>query len=207
MAQPAKRVVLFLGKTNRDRGRAAEVLFNTVAARLGMPWTAVSRGLAVGASPTNCATVKALESQGIRSTVLARPPVQTTEADFKEAVKVIALNRGEHEPLVREHFPQFAELVDYWQIASGDVAGIEHEVMALVTRLLGGRMDAREPAPAPSLAVPKKVLTAKVRRETAGRRGKGVTTIFDLPISEKDLIELAAILKTRCGTGRERSLH
>jgi translation initiation factor 1 len=166
---------------------------------MGLPWMAISRGLAVGKSPTKGATVKALEGQGIRSPDIARPPVQATAEDFKEAARVIALNRGEHEPLVREHFPLHTDLVEYWQIAAGDVAGIEREVMALVTRLLGGRMDA--PEPPPPLAAPKKVLTAKVGRETAGRRGKGVTTIFDLPIAEKELIELAAILKTRCGTG------
>ncbi|MCZ2340581.1 MAG: hypothetical protein LC104_02145 [Bacteroidales bacterium] len=44
-------------------------------------------------------------------------------------------------------------------------------------------------------------LTAKVGRETAGRRGKGVVTIFDLPITESQLKELAATLKSRCGTG------
>ena len=45
------------------------------------------------------------------------------------------------------------------------------------------------------------MLTAKVGRETAGRRGKGVTTVFDLPLSEAELQELAAKLKQRCGTG------
>ena len=47
----------------------------------------------------------------------------------------------------------------------------------------------------------KKSLTAKVGRETAGRRGKGVTTVFDLPLDEMGLRELAAQLKQRCGTG------
>jgi translation initiation factor 1 len=48
---------------------------------------------------------------------------------------------------------------------------------------------------------PKTVLTAKVGRETAGRRGKGVTTVFGLPLAEADLLDLAAKLKQRCGTG------
>ena len=46
-----------------------------------------------------------------------------------------------------------------------------------------------------------KPLTAKVGRETAGRRGKGVTTVFDVPLDEDALRELAAKLKQRCGTG------
>ena len=41
----------------------------------------------------------------------------------------------------------------------------------------------------------------KVGRETAGRHGKGVTTVFDTPLSDESLRELAAKLKQRCGTG------
>jgi predicted translation initiation factor SUI1 len=41
----------------------------------------------------------------------------------------------------------------------------------------------------------------KVGRETAGRRGKGVTTVFEVPLDENGLKELAAVLKQRCGTG------
>jgi translation initiation factor 1 len=47
----------------------------------------------------------------------------------------------------------------------------------------------------------KKLITLKVGRETSGRRGKGVTTIFDIPLSEEGVRELAALLKQRCGTG------
>ena len=77
--------------------------------------------------------------------------------------------------------------------------------MALVARILGG---GARPAPAVTKTVspkakepPKKQITLKVGRETAGRRGKGVTTVFDLPLSEAELLELAAKLKQRCGTG------
>jgi predicted translation initiation factor SUI1 len=47
----------------------------------------------------------------------------------------------------------------------------------------------------------KKPVTLKVGRETAGRRGKGVTTVFDLPLDDVGVRELAALLKQRCGTG------
>jgi predicted translation initiation factor SUI1 len=49
--------------------------------------------------------------------------------------------------------------------------------------------------------LPKKPITLKVGRETAGRRGKGVTTVFDLPLDDDRVRELAALLKQRCGTG------
>lgn len=46
-----------------------------------------------------------------------------------------------------------------------------------------------------------KPIVLKVGRETAHRRGKGVTTIFDMPLSEAAIKELAATLKNKCGTG------
>jgi translation initiation factor 1 len=41
----------------------------------------------------------------------------------------------------------------------------------------------------------------KVRREVAGRRGKGVTTISGVPIGDAELKDLAGKLKRRCGVG------
>jgi translation initiation factor 1 len=41
----------------------------------------------------------------------------------------------------------------------------------------------------------------KVRRETAGRRGKAVTTISGVPLGDDGLRELAGRLKRRCGVG------
>lgn len=41
----------------------------------------------------------------------------------------------------------------------------------------------------------------KVRRETAGRRGKAVTTISNVPVDDDGLRELAGRLKKRCGVG------
>jgi translation initiation factor 1 len=41
----------------------------------------------------------------------------------------------------------------------------------------------------------------KVRRETAGRRGKAVTTISGVSLDDGGLRELAGRLKKRCGVG------
>lgn len=38
-------------------------------------------------------------------------------------------------------------------------------------------------------------------RQTKGRKGKGVTLITGLPLSEAELVELGADLKRRCGSG------
>jgi predicted translation initiation factor SUI1 len=75
-----------------------------------------------------------------------------------------------------------------------------------VARFLGGGEQeaspkTSEPKPLALKDKPKKPTTVKVGRETAGRRGKGVTTVFDMPLDENGLKELAATLKQRCGTG------
>lgn len=41
----------------------------------------------------------------------------------------------------------------------------------------------------------------RIRRETSGRKGKGVTTISGVPLPEEELTALTARLKKRCGSG------
>ncbi|NVK42304.1 MAG: translation initiation factor Sui1 [Oceanospirillaceae bacterium] len=43
--------------------------------------------------------------------------------------------------------------------------------------------------------------TVRIRRETAGRKGKGVTTVSGVPLPEAELRELSKKLKKLCGTG------
>lgn len=43
--------------------------------------------------------------------------------------------------------------------------------------------------------------TVRIRRETAGRNGKGVTTISGLLLQETELKEIAKQLKQLCGVG------
>ena len=50
-------------------------------------------------------------------------------------------------------------------------------------------------------SAPSKSTVVRVGRETKGRRGKGVTTVSDLPLDETGVTELATKLKTRLGTG------
>ena len=65
--------------------------------------------------------------------------------------------------------------------------------------LLAGRDDL--PDPAEEAAAAKKKSVVKLGRQTKGRRGKGVTTISDLPLDETGLQELATKLKGLCGCG------
>ena len=47
MKQRQQNTVLFLCTGNYYRSRFAEVLFNSVAGKMGLPWRASSRGLAL----------------------------------------------------------------------------------------------------------------------------------------------------------------
>jgi protein-tyrosine phosphatase len=215
MAQRTHKTVLFLCTGNYHRSRFAEVLFNSVAGKLGLPWRASSRGLALerGANnvgPMAASAVQTLEALGVRAAeAVARLPAQVTTDDLERAAVIVALKHAEHLPLLQERFPAWADKVEFWHVddAPGVLGQVEQEVMGLVARLLGGGPRQASPAEVavpvgPAVTEPpKQPMTVKVGRETAGRRGKGVTTVFDLRLDDDGVRELAALLKQRCGTG------
>ncbi len=208
----AAKGVLFLCTGNYYRSRFAEILFNSVADRMGLPWRASSRGLALergvhNVGPMAASALEALEALGVcAGDDCARAPAQVMAGDLEAADRVIALKQAEHLPLLQERFPTWAEKVEFWHVddAPEALALLEREVMGLVARILGGS-DRQEQTPEAARQAPtepaRKPLTVKVGRETAGRRGKGVTTVFDMPLAEEDIKKLAALLKQRCGTG------
>lgn len=216
MAQRSEKAVLFLCTGNYYRSRFAEALFNSVAGRMGLPWRASSRGLALergvnNVGPMAVEAIKALEAMGVGDgDAITRMPAQVTTDDLERADRVVALKRDEHLPLLQERFPPWVEKVEFWHVDDApEVLGlIEQEVMGLVARILGGGQrresqptEAAAPVSPPVKEPARKPITLKVGRETAGRRGKGVTTVFDLPLDEDGVRELAALLKQRCGTG------
>jgi predicted translation initiation factor SUI1 len=215
MAKRSEKTVLFLCTGNYYRSRFAEVLFNSVAGKMGVPWRASSRGLALerdvnNVGPMEVSAVRALKALGVRADdTVTRLPAQVTSDDLERAALIVAPKQAEHLPLLQERFPAWAEKVEFWHVDdTPEVLGlIEQEVMGLVARLLGGSNCQESPTEAAVTNRPasneatRKPQTVKVGRETAGRRGKGVTTVFDVPLAESGLRELAAILKQRCGTG------
>lgn len=93
-----------------------------------------------------------------------------------------------------------ADTAETWDAPSS--VELATAVNGLIARLLGGTEQAPPPPPeSPRPAPAKKPVTVKVGRETAGRRGKGVTVVWELPLGEEGLRELAALLKQKCGTG------
>lgn len=61
----------------------------------------------------------------------------------------------------------------------------------------GGRIVTKDAPKAP----PKGDGIVRIRRETKGRKGKGVTTVSGLDLAPNDLKALCSELKKTCGTG------
>src|SRR6516162_2922058 len=217
MAKRSEKTVLFLCTGNYYRSRFAEVLFNSVAGKMGLPWRASSRGLALergvhNVGPMAASAIKALEALGVRAAeAVTRLPAQVTTDDLERAALIVALKHAEHLPLLQERYPAWVEKVEFWQVDDDPevLSLIEREVMDLAARLIvGGR---KRVGLTPEIAakpvgtkeqIPKKIApVVRLGRETKGRRGKGVTTISDVPLDEAGLLELATKLKDRCGTG------
>jgi len=183
-----------------------------MAGRMGLAWRASSRGLAVEQNTVGAiaaSAIRALKTMGVGAQdAFDRAPAQAIAQDFERAARIVALKKVEHLPLLQEQFPAWAEKVEYWNVDDTPEAPgrIESEVAGLVARIIGGGERVENAASASKeterpVAKAPKPLTVKVGRETAGRRGKGVTTVFDIPAGEAAIRELAATLKQKCGTG------
>ena len=90
-----------------------------------------------------------------------------------------------------------------WAVARRGAARYRGTVMARDSRMVYSSSDgdlrkARDPGLKARQAAGGRV---KVKRETSGRRGKAVTTIYDVPLADDGLKELAGRLKKRCGVG------
>jgi protein-tyrosine phosphatase len=144
MTQSKQQGILFLCTGNYYRSRFAEVLFNFVAGKMGLPWQASSRGLALergvnNVGPMAVAAVKALQALDVHAAeAVTRLPAQVTTEDLQRAARVIALKEAEHLPLLQERFPAWADKVEFWRVddAPEALALIEREVMELAARLL-----------------------------------------------------------------------
>ena len=146
MGQRRHKLILFLCTGNYYRSRFAEILFNSVAGKMGLPWQASSRGVALerGANnvgPMAASAVNALEALGIRAAdAVRRLPMQVTTDDLEQAHRIVALKQTEHRPLLQDRFPAWIEKVEFWHVddAPEALSLIEREVLRIVARLLGG---------------------------------------------------------------------
>src|ERR1700687_2493343 len=108
MRQQREKNVLFLCTGNYYRSRFAEILFNSVAGKMSLPWRALSRGLALErggnhVGPVGASAIKALEARGLRDAPdFVRFPIQVTVNDLEVANWIVALKQAEHLPLLQE---------------------------------------------------------------------------------------------------------
>jgi protein-tyrosine-phosphatase len=139
---PPQKTILFLCTGNYYRSRFAENLFNSEARRLDLPWTAVSKGLALergvnNIGPMSESAVETLRALGAHGRGCNRMPAPATLEDFAKADRIVALKEAEHRPLLLERFPAWVEKVEYWHVED-DAEALPHvkrEVMELIARL------------------------------------------------------------------------
>src|SRR5437773_9541432 len=105
VAKRIEKIILFLCTGNYYRSRFAEVLFNSVAGKMGLPWQASSKGLAVergvnNVGPMAGSAITALQALGVRaSDAVTRLPAPVTTDDLERADRIVALKHAEHLPL------------------------------------------------------------------------------------------------------------
>lgn len=134
--------VIFICTGNYYRSRLAEELFNFYVQQTDLPWEATSRGMVEsgglrGISPF---AFEYLDKQGLSPHVdPTRNPIQLKVSDLEEADLLIALNKEEHEPMLRERFGQIPKILEqkdrlrYWNVC--DVPGEQNSF----SRFFGGR--------------------------------------------------------------------
>jgi protein-tyrosine phosphatase len=136
--------ILFLCTGNYYRSRFAELLFNDLATKAGIPWRAESRGLRTelnifNVGPISVHTVRRLDGKGISPEAPHRTPLQCSEADLAKADRVIALKEDEHRQMMEDRFPDWPDRIEYWHVHDLDQATAEvalAEIEQLVEQLI-----------------------------------------------------------------------
>jgi protein-tyrosine phosphatase len=141
------REILFLCTGNYYRSRFAEIIFNDLAKKAGIDYSARSRALAIEVGifnfgPISSHTRKALQRRGIALPEPVPFPKQCDDADLQSAYRVIAVKEAEHRPYLTERYPAWPDRVQYWHVHDLDRSGpeaalaeIEENVKRLVEEL------------------------------------------------------------------------
>ena len=97
--------------------------------------------------PLSPHTAHALTVRGISPLFTAPDRQALTRADLERAALVIALKRDEHEAMMRDQVPDWADRITYWDVHDLDFAGpesalpqIEQKIFALVDAAAAGTL-------------------------------------------------------------------
>lgn len=134
------REVLFLCTGNYYRSRFAEMYFNARAGQAGLPWRAISRGIAteLGVNlpgPVSPLVIDRLTALGLDSAADTRAPLQLQEADLAAADLVIALDETEHPPFMRQRFAVWADRISYWDVPDAHLLNTEDALARIAERV------------------------------------------------------------------------
>lgn len=130
---------------------------------------------------------------GLPWTAAVRPMDAVTPDEVEAATRVVCVCS----PPDESRFAGVTDRIEHWP----PTADLDERVNVLAAELMGGGFKAVPPPAPPTPPAAKKLGTAKVGRETAGRKGKGVTVVWELGLSATAMQELATSLKQKCGTG------
>ena len=117
---------------------------------------------------------------------VAKSPDAVTDTEVSAAARVVVWDES-----LKTRFPN----AEVWP--DGNPAP---KLAQMLAELMGGGKAYLPPPPGPP-PKPKSLGTARLGRETAGRKGKGVTVVWELNMHEDALKELCTRLKNRCGSG------
>lgn len=137
--------ILFICTGNYYRSRFAEIMFNHLAEKSIPEISAISRGLKLWSGnegPLSKHTRTFMEQKGIDLSAHLRMPLSLSLQDLKDADSIIAMDRKEHEVLMKEYFPDWADRIDYWHFEDDYIKdpaqvlpALEKEVIKLVEAL------------------------------------------------------------------------
>ena len=111
--------ILFVCTANIFRSRFSEEVYNHLATRLNLSSRAYSAGLMVGHYKTRTIYAPALEQLKLLNIVPRRKDelsIHINDLDLKQFVKVICMDKDEHQPMVRKNKNLINLDIEYWDI-------------------------------------------------------------------------------------------